>query len=99
MYVPSLREILTLACLVSLKPEDPTVGARTNLLVQFTVENQLPSGGKVLVYLPKWTPYVTTSPESYVEASTSPSLMHCESQANVELVRNGQVINLGMQIC
>jgi hypothetical protein len=84
---------------VTLKPEDPTVGVRTNLLVQFTVENQLPSGGKVLVYLPKWTPYVTSSPESYVEASTSPSQMHCESQANVELVSYGQVISIVMQIC
>lgn len=84
---------------MNLKPEDPTVGARTNLLVQFTVENQLPSGGKVLVYLPKWTPYVTSSPESYVEASTSPSQMNCESQANIELVSNGKVISVGMQIC
>ena len=72
---------------MTLELEDPTVGAKTNLLVQFTVENQLPSWGKVLLYLPKWTPYVTASPESYVEASTSPSQMHCESQANVELVR------------
>ena len=68
--------------------KNPTVGAYSDMTVQFQTVHDIPATGSLEISFPKWNDLSTNS---YVATSTSPGTVPCKALANIALIPGNEL--------